>query len=77
VRSDDNNGSKFENENLTQYCLGRGIEPTRPRPYRKNDQAWIDKKNAAIVRKLLGHRRFEGLAAAKAITRRYGPLDSL
>ena len=48
------------------------IELTRSRPYRKNDQAWIEQKNGAVVRKLLGYRRFEGLAAARAITRLYG-----
>ena len=29
------------NDTLTQYCAERGIEFTRSRPYRKNDQAWI------------------------------------
>jgi hypothetical protein len=57
---------------LIDYCLGRGIELTRSRPYRKNDQARIEQENGAVVRKLLGYRRFEGLAAAKAITRLYG-----
>jgi hypothetical protein len=57
---------------MIQYCLGHGIELTRSRPYRKNDQAWIDQKNGAVVRKLLGYRRFEGLGAAEAITRLYG-----
>jgi hypothetical protein len=52
--------------------VSHGIELTRSRPYRKNDQAWIEQKNGAIVRKLLGYRRFEGLAAARAITRLYG-----
>ena len=64
-------GTEFVNERLIEYCLGRGIELTRSRPYRKNDQAWIEQKNGAIVRKLLGYRRFEGLAAARAITRLY------
>jgi hypothetical protein len=44
------NGSEFVNENLIQYCLGHGIELTRSRPYRKNDQAWIEQKNGAVVR---------------------------
>jgi hypothetical protein len=39
---------------------------------RKNDQAWIEQKNGAVVRRLLGYRRFQGLAAAQAITRLYG-----
>jgi hypothetical protein len=69
---DVDNGSEFVNETMIQYCLGHGIELTRSRPYRKNDQAWIEQKNGAVIRKLLGYRRFEGIAAAKAITRLYG-----
>ena len=66
------NGSEFVNETLIQYCLSHGIELTRSRPWRKNDQAWIEQKNGAVVRKLLGYRRFQGIAAAQAITRLYG-----
>ncbi|MFK0278370.1 transposase family protein [Ensifer sp. NPDC090286] len=69
---DVDNGSEFVNNRLIEYCLAHGIELTRARPYRKNDQAWIEQKNGAVVRKLLGYRRFEGLAAARAITRLYG-----
>jgi hypothetical protein len=69
---DVDNGSEFVNDRLIEYCLSHGIELTRSRPYRKNDQAWIEQKNGAVVRKLLGYRRFEGLAAARAITRLYG-----
>jgi transposase InsO family protein len=68
---DVDNGSEFVNNRLIEYCLGHGIELTRSRPYRKNDQAWIEQKNGAVVRKLLGYRRFEGLAAARAMTRLY------
>ncbi|WP_198021762.1 DDE-type integrase/transposase/recombinase [Mesorhizobium sp. WSM3224] len=71
---DVDNGSEFVNNKLIEYFLGHGIELTCSRPYRKNDQAWIEQKNGAVVRKLLGYRRFEGLAAARAITRLYGPL---
>ena len=69
---DVDNGSEFVNESLIHYCLSHGIELTRSRPWRKNDQAWIEQKNGAVVRKLLGYRRFQGLAAAQAITRLYG-----
>jgi hypothetical protein len=69
---DVDNGSEFINESLIHYCLSHGIELTRSRPYRKNDQAWIEQKNGAVVRKLLGYRRFQGIAAAQAITRLYG-----
>jgi len=68
---DVDNGTEFVNNRLIEYCLGHGIELTRSRPYRKNDQAWIEQKNGAVIRKLLGYRRFEGLAAARAIGQLY------
>src|SRR6202035_2633909 len=68
---DVDNGTEFVNDRLIEYCLSHGIELTRSRPYRKNDQAWIEQKNGAVIRKLLGYRRFEGLGAARAITRLY------
>jgi hypothetical protein len=69
---DSDNGGEFLNETMIEYCLRNGIELTRSRPYRKNDQAWIEQKNGAVVRKLLGYRRFEGIAAAQALARQYG-----
>src|ERR1022692_2690901 len=68
---DVDNGSEFVNESLINYCLTHGIELTRSRPYRKNDQAWIEQKNGAVVRKMIGYRRFEGIAAAQALARLY------
>lgn len=67
------NGSEFVNGSLIKYCLshGHGIELTRSRPWRKDDQAWLEQKNGAVVRKLLGYRRFQGIAAAQAIKRRF------
>jgi hypothetical protein len=59
---------------MIQYCLLNGIELTRSRPYRKNDQAWIEQKSGAVVRKLFGYRRVEGIPAAQALARLYGAL---
>jgi hypothetical protein len=68
---DVDNGSEFLNETLIEYCIGHGIELTRCRPYRKNDQAWIEQKNGAVVRRMIGYRRFEGIAAAQGLARLY------
>ena len=38
---------------------------------RKNDQAWVEQKNGAVVRRLVGYGRFEGTAAAEALARLY------
>ena len=50
---------------------GRRSTFTRCRPYRKNDQAWVEQKNGAVVRRIVGYRRFEGLEAAAALARLY------
>jgi len=33
----------------------------RSRPYRKNDQAWVEQKNGAVVRRLADYGRLSGL----------------
>ena len=47
------------------------IEFTRSRPFRKNDQAWVEQKNGAVVRRLVGYGRLEGVAAGEALARLY------
>jgi hypothetical protein len=68
---DTDNGSEFINEAVIAYCARREIEFTRSRPYRKNDQAWVEQKNGSIVRRLVGYGRLEGIAAAEALARLY------
>ena len=68
---DTDNDSVFMNETVHTYCKEAGIEFTRCRPYRKNDQAWVEQKNGAVVRRVVGYRRFEGLEAAAALARLY------
>ena len=59
------------NETLTQYCAKRGIEFIRSRPYRKNDQAWVEQKNGAVVRHFVGHDRYSGAVAGPTMAHRY------
>jgi len=68
---DTDNGSEFVNDALLAYCANRGIEFTRSRPYRKNDQAWVEQKNGSVVRRLVGYGRLEGIAAGEALSRMY------
>ena len=51
-----------------------GVEFTRSRPYRKNDQAWVEQKNGAVVRHTVGYRRYEELEAAAALAMLYRSL---
>jgi hypothetical protein len=66
---DVDNDSAFINETLLSYCRQRGLELTRCRAYRKNDQAWIEQKNGAVVRRLVGYGRLEGRPGAVALAR--------
>jgi hypothetical protein len=38
---DTDNDNAFMNERVYEYCKGLGLEQTRSRAYKKNDQAWI------------------------------------
>ena len=71
---DTDNDSVFMNETVRDYCQAAGIAFTRCRPYRKNDQAWVEQKNGAVVRRMVGYRRFEGLEAAAALARLYAAM---
>jgi hypothetical protein len=53
------------------FCRETGIEFTRSRAYKKNDQAWIEQKNGAVVRKLIGYGRLQGVAATRTLARLY------
>ena len=61
----------FMNETVQSYCKEAGVEFTRCRPYRKNDQVWVERKNGAVVRRIVGYRRYVGLEAAAALGRLY------
>ncbi len=71
---DTDNDSVFMNETVRDYCQAAGVQFTRCRPYRKNDQAWVEQKNGAVVRHSVGYRRYEGLDAAAALARLYASL---
>ena len=62
------NDSAFINETVVDYCKDRKLELTRSRAY-KNDQAWIEQKNGAVVRRLVGYGRLEGAVATAALGR--------
>ena len=69
---DSDNDSVFINDTLTQYCAERDIGFTRSRPYRKNDRAWIEQKNGAVVRHFAGHDRHSGPVAGHTMAHLYG-----
>ena len=68
------NGSEFINAGLLAWCRREGIRFTRGRPYRKNDQAWVEQRNGLVVRRLVGYDRYSSRAAFAVLQRLYGLL---
>lgn len=65
------NGGEFVNHVLYPWCQQEGIRLTRGRPYRKNDQAYAEQKNGAVVRRLVGYDRYSSKAAYAELQRLY------
>jgi len=68
---DSDNGSEFINHHLVKYCKEAGIQFTRGRPYKKDDNAHVEQKNWTHVRKLMGWVRYDTEAAVMAMNRLY------
>ena len=56
---DSDNGSEFINNQLHQYCKDERITFTRSRPYRKNDNCFVEQKNYTVVRRHVGYQRLD------------------
>lgn len=68
---DSDNDGAFINDTLLRFCKKHHIEFTRSRAYRKNDQAWVEQKNGAVIRRMVGHERFSGVVAGQALAHLY------
>lgn len=68
---DCDNGSEFINHHLAGFCEERKITFTRGRPYRKNDQCYVEQKNGHVVRRLIGYARYESAEAVDLLNRIY------
>jgi hypothetical protein len=69
--ADFDNDSAFMNDVVVPWCRDQKIEVTRSRAYKKNDQAFVEQKNGAVVRRLVGYGRFDGIETAKVMARLY------
>ena len=67
------NGSEFLNHHLLRYWSQAmpGLEVSRSRPYQKNDNRFVEQKNATLVRDFLGQERFDTVAHTEALNRFY------
>jgi hypothetical protein len=64
---DSDNDGAFINDALVRYCKEAGIAFTRSRVHQKNDQAWIEQKNGAVIRRMVGYDRLSGIVAGQAL----------
>ena len=71
---DCDNGSEFINYQLWRYCTEHGITFTRTRPYRKNDNCYVEQKNYSVVRRAVGYQRFDTSAEGLLLNRLYDRL---
>jgi hypothetical protein len=74
---DSDNGGEFINHQLLDWCIQNNIKFTRGRPYRKNDNCFVEQKNGDVVRKTVGYGRFEGQNAFNALDELYRFLNPL
>ena len=65
------NGSEFINHHLVRYCRSQGIQFTRSRPYKKDDNARIEQKNWTHVRRIWGWERYDTLPQVRAMNDLY------
>lgn len=68
---DSDNGSEFINGHLIAYCKQEGITFTRSRPYRKNDNCFVEEKNYTLVRRAVGYMRHDTPEELKILNRLY------
>ncbi len=74
---DSDNGGEFINHTLYDYCTNEGIEFTRGRPYRKNDNCFVEQKNDLAIRRTVGYYRFDTDAEFEALQEVYRHLCPL
>jgi len=71
---DTDNGGEFINEAMVAYCEQEHITFTRGRPYQKRDQCFVEQKNGAVVRQVVGYDRLVGERSYRQLTELYRAL---
>jgi len=71
---DTDNGVKFMNQEVASFCEAEQITFTRGRPRQKQDQCFVEQKNGAVMRRMVGYERFAGEPAYRQLTELYRAL---
>ena len=68
------NDSALVNDLLWDWTQEERIRLSRSRPYKKNDNAWVEQKNWTHVRKVVGYRRYDTTRELRLLNELYGVL---
>lgn len=70
------NGSEFFNDHLIRYFGEEvtGLKLSRSRPYRKNDNRFVEQKNSTLVRAYVGYERLDTFSQCVALNALYDQL---
>jgi hypothetical protein len=70
------NGSEFFNDHLIRYFGEEitGLRLSRSRPYRKNDNRFVEQKNSTLVRAYVGYDRLDNSVQCAALNALYDQL---
>jgi hypothetical protein len=68
------NDSGLINDLLWRYCQQARIGMSRSRPYKKNDNAWVEQRNWTHVRKVVGYRRLDSQEELQVLRELYEKL---
>ncbi len=67
------NGSEFFNQHLLRFWKEavKGVVLSRSRPYKKNDNRFVEQKNSTLIRAFLGDARLDTVAQTLAVNHLY------
>ena len=69
------NGGEFMSWVMITWARREQVQLTRGRPYRKNDQSWVEQRNWTAARRIVGYQRFDTRAAYRVMQRLYRLLE--
>lgn len=70
------NGNEFLSDHLVRFCKETGLEFSRSRPYRKNDNPHVEQKNRQLVREMVGYERYDTAEKVAWLNEVYDLLDA-
>jgi len=67
-------GNEFINELIDGWAKDKGIELTRSRPHKSNDNCYVEQRNLVVVRKYMGYERYDCQEAVDGLNELYSVL---